>query len=236
MSGKNKALMLLIAASVLAIYNLVVFSVFSTESNVFWPAWAFAMSGLLLSFGVIAYCIVKKSATLKDVFFNWPLIYVSVGYAAAQIAMSFIALAKLGSNPVAANLSQAALLALYAILSASAVIGGNIAENIDKKQRETTFFIKDLTSDIERLAARVKDTAARNKIQELYETARYSDPMSHELLSPLESAIRAKFGELSGAAANERDIPSSREEIETLCGEMILLLGDRNGKCKFLKS
>jgi hypothetical protein len=235
MTGKNKALMLLVAVSVLTIYNFIVFSIFSAESNVFWPAWAFTMFGLLLSLGVIAYCIGEKSATLKDVFFNWPLIYVSLGYAIAQIALSFTALAALESIPVAANLSQAVLLALYVILSASAVIGGNVAENIDKKQRETTFFIKDLTSDIERMAARVKDTAARNKIQELYEAARYSDPMSHEMLAQVESEIREKFGELSSFTSDEKEIPSLREEIEMLCDEIILLLGDRNGKCKFLK-
>jgi hypothetical protein len=206
--------MLLIAASVLVVYNFTIFSVFSAGSVVFWPAWAFTTFGLLLSFGVVAYCVGKKSATLKDIFFNWPLIYVSLGYAAAQIAMSFTALAALGSNPVAANLLQTALLALYVILSASAVIGGNVAENIDKRQNEATFFIKDLTSDIERLTERVRDTAARNKIQELYEIVRYSDPMSHESLSPIEREIREKFGELRSFVSGKKDTPSFREEIE----------------------
>jgi hypothetical protein len=236
MTGRNKALMLLIAASVLAIYNFAVFSVFSTKTAVFWPAWAFTTFGLLLSFGVVAYCVGKKSAALKDIFFNWPLIYVSLGYAAAQFALSFIVLAALESSPTAANLSQAALLTLYVILSASAVIGGNVAENIDKKQMDATFFIKDLTSDIERLATRVRDTAARNKLQELYEAARYSDPISHESLSPVESEIREKFGELRSFVSDEKDIPSLREKIEMLCDEINTLLGDRNSKCKFLKS
>jgi hypothetical protein len=62
----------------------------------------------------------------------------------------------------------------------------------------------------------------------LYETARYSDPVSHDALAPLENSISAKVSELSAAA-------SSGGDVSALCEEITLLLDDRNSKCKFLK-
>jgi len=95
--------------------------------------------------------------------------------------------------------------------------------DVDKKQKEQTFFIKVLVSDLDGLAARARDQAARDKLQSLSETARYSDPVSHEALSGLESEISAKVRALSPLVADG--------DVSALCDEITLLLGDRNAKC-----
>jgi signal transduction histidine kinase len=233
MTGKNKTILLAIAAIILAIYNVIVFSLFSPGFPAFWPTWAFTTLAVILSGGVVAYCAGAKSATLRDVFLSWPLVYVSCGYGAIQIALSFAALALPNFTATAANLSQAALLAAYLVMAASAMLGRNVVDAVDAKQSDTTLFVKNLAADTERLAARVKDGRAKIRLQKLHETARYSDPVSHPSLAPLEREIMDKFGELS-SLTNEKDIPL-REGIDILCDEITSLIGDRNGKCKFLK-
>ncbi|MDR1020987.1 MAG: hypothetical protein LBL73_09520 [Synergistaceae bacterium] len=231
---KNKTL-LAIPIILLALYNVFVFSLFGADGPKFWPTYIFTTLALLMGTGLIWFYVSNKNLTRRDTFLNWPMVYVSCGYALVQTILSFAVLSADNFSPTAANLTQAVLLALHAILAVSTVFGRNASDEIDRKQAETTFFIRDLTSDAERLAARVKDSRARNKILELYETARYSDPMSHETLMPVEREIREKFGELSSFASSEKEIPSLREEIEILCEEITLLLGERNSKCKLLK-
>jgi hypothetical protein len=223
---KNKFLLLAPPVIILILFNIFVFSLFGTEAPKFWPAYIFTTAAILIATGVIGYCVSKKNLTLRDTFLNWPLVYVSLGYATAQIILSFVILSADGFSQTAANLTQSALLAVYAIQAVSAVFGRNVVEEIDTKQKQETFFIKTVTSDLESLLARAKDPETKNKLQKLYDAARYSDPVSHESLSPLENNISGKVSALSQA---------SGDEVTALYEEISLLLVDRNIKCKNLK-
>jgi hypothetical protein len=225
---KNKLLLLAVPVIVLAVYNIFMFSLFGTASPKFLPAYLFTTAAVLLSSLSIGICISGKNLTVRDMFTAWPLIYVSCAYAVIQIILSFLIMAFPFFGTVAANLVQALLLAIYAILAVSAIFGANIAEDIDKKQAAGTSFVRVLTGDIEALVARAKDPKAKRTLGKLCETARYSDPVSHDTLSALENSISAKVSELSPAI-------SSGEGVSALCEEITLLLGERNSKCKFLK-
>jgi hypothetical protein len=225
---KNKTLLLVIPITLLVLYNVFVFSLFGPGAPKFWPAYMFTTLALVMGTGVIGFCVSNKNMTLRDTFLNWPMVYVSCGYALIQVILSFVVLSADNIGLTAANLTQAVPLALYAILAASAILGRNIADEIDRKQAEQTFFIKVLTDDIERLAARAKDPELKKALEKLYDAARYSDPVSHAALSALENSISTKVSELSAAV-------SSGEGVFALCEEITLLLGDRESKCKFLK-
>ena len=225
---KNKTLLPAMPVILLVLYSVFVFFLFGPGNPKFRPSYMFTVLALVIGTGVIGFCVSKKNLTLRDTFLNWPIVYVSCGYAVIQIIASFIVLSAGGISPTAANLTQALPLAVYAILAVSAIFGANVVDEIDKKQAAQTFFVKVLASDIEALIARAKEPETKNRLQKLYETARYSDPVSHEALIPLENSISAKVGELSAAA-------SSGGDVSALCEEITLLLEDRNSKCKFLK-
>jgi hypothetical protein len=217
------------------LYNIFLFSLFDPDAPKFWPAYLFTTLALIMGMGVIEFCVSNKNLTPRDTFLNWPMVYVSCGYAPIQVILSFAVLSVEDVSPLAANLTQAVPLAIYVILAVSAIFGRNIVDEIDKKQASQTPFIKNFTSEVERLCNRAKKPHVRNKLTSLYEAARYSDPVSHESLAGIEREIEEKFGELKSFAATDRDAESLSEEIGILCDEITELLDDRNGKCKFLK-
>lgn len=70
----------------------------------------------------------------------------------------------------------------------------------------------------------------KGNIQEGYEAIRYSDPMSNEALSSVESQIAIKFNEFSNAV-----IEDNKPTAKAIGNELIILVNDRNTKCKLSK-
>lgn len=106
----------------------------------------------------------------------------------------------------------------------------DIVSGMDETIREQTLFIKSLTADAEALMARAKSEPVRSEIKKVYEAVRYSDPMSNAALSVLESQITLKFESLYQYIDAD-----SAEEVRSAAEELILLVNDRNKKCKLLK-
>ena len=86
------------------------------------------------------------------------------------------------------------------------------------------FYIKSLQVDVEMLADAEQDTDTKKALEQLAEKIRFSDPMSSEQLSALESSIAFKVDALK-IAANKMELIS----------ELNSLLIERNKKCKLLK-
>ena len=117
---------------------------------------------------------------------------------------------------------------ILSVLKAVAVAG--IVENVDAKVKKQTFFIKSLTVDAEGLVARAKDETILANCKKVYEAVRYSDPMSSDILSGIESQITIRFATLANAVAkNDADTVTAAAE------EVLLLINDRNNKCRLLK-
>ncbi len=70
----------------------------------------------------------------------------------------------------------------------------------------------------------------RQNAKKVYEAVRYSDPMSSEALSVAEAGITAKFDELTAAVTAADDA-----KISEIADEVVLLVKERNNKCKVLK-
>lgn len=117
---------------------------------------------------------------------------------------------------------------VIAVVKATAAI--DIVGGIDKKVKEKTLFIKSLTVDAESLISRAKSENIKAECKKVYEAVRYSDPMSNNALASIEEDIAIKFPRLSEAVISE-----DLETVVMLADEIIVLLGDRNKKCKLLK-
>ena len=103
-------------------------------------------------------------------------------------------------------------------------------QRIDEKVKQQTFFIKSLTVDADALTARAKSEPVKAECKKVYEAVRYSDPMSNDALASIESEITLRFAKLSEAVAADDAIA-----VGELANEIIILIGDRNKKCKLLK-
>ena len=103
-------------------------------------------------------------------------------------------------------------------------------ERIDQKIKGKTFFIKSLTVDADAVVAVAKNAEIKKQAKKVYEAIRYADPMSYPALDAVESQIADRFGEFASAAKTE-----DAEKTKSIAEELLLLISDRNQKCKLLK-
>ncbi len=102
-------------------------------------------------------------------------------------------------------------------------------ERVDEKVQTQTFFIKSLTIDAEKLVNSAKSAETKKACQKVYEAARYSIKMSTINSTSIESEIAATLSEFADAVATEDS------SVEELSKKLVVLLEDRNNKCKLMK-
>jgi hypothetical protein len=124
----------------------------------------------------------------------------------------------------------AAVLILNTLKIFKTLAAAEIIDSVDEKVKMQTLFIKALTADADALVASAKSDAVKAECVKVYEAARYSDPMSNDALSDLETQITLKFDEFSEAVKAD-DI----DAVTATSKEVTVLLKDRNNKCKFLQ-
>lgn len=117
---------------------------------------------------------------------------------------------------------------ILSVLKAAVVVAE--VESVDQKVKQKTFFIKSLTVDADTLLASAKSDAVKEECKKVYEAVRYSDPMSSEMLAGVESQITIKFAALREAVAAD-DV----QAVSAAAAEVLVLVKDRNSKCKLLK-
>lgn len=127
-------------------------------------------------------------------------------------------------------ISCAIVLAVVAIAVIKASVAADAVSSIDDKIKTQTFFIKSLTIDAEGLIARAQTEEIKSECKKVYEAVRYSDPMSNAALASIESEITKTFAKLSEAV-----VDNNFETVSEFTSEIIVLIGDRNKKCKLLK-
>ena len=121
------------------------------------------------------------------------------------------------------------VLAFNAISLAKANIAADLVSETDDKIKAQTSFIKTLTVEVESLMSRAQNETAKTTAKKVYEAVRYSDPMSNDGISGIESEIAIKFNQFAGA------ITANSDDIATIADELIVLITDRNKRCKVTK-
>ena len=216
----------------LALFNVIAFvSVFGFKGGVFtenfWIGYIFIT---VVFFGQLACsCIALNAENFSKLFLNIPLLRASY----IGLIFSFIVggvFMFLDIPYVITVIVCAVILALnvFAVVRALAVSGA--VSRVDTKIKVQTFFIKSLTVDADTLVASAKSDEAKAECKKVYDAIRYSDPMSSDALAAIEGQISIKFAALSAAVGTD-DIA----KVSELANEVIILIGNRNGKCKLLK-
>ena len=223
----------IIWAVLLALFNVISFvsvgwAGISKYTPSFWIGYAF----ITLSFigQIVCAYFALKDNDIKKTFYNVSLIAAS--YTGLILSFVFGGLCMLLSPlPYWVGIILCTIILgfnVIAVVKATAAI--DIVGGIDKKVKEKTLFIKSLTVDAETLMSRAKSETIKAECKKVYEAVRYSDPMSNDALASIEGDITIKFSKLSEAVISENS-----GTVVTLADEIIILLGDRNKKCKLLK-
>ena len=223
----------LIWAILLAVFNVICFITpdetagMSKFGGAFWAGYIFITIAFIGQL-VCAYIALKTDDKTK-LFYNIPIIRVS--YTGLILTLVFGALCMAIPNlPNWVGIIVCLLvLAFTAIAVIKAKAAADVVENIDAKVKAKTIFVKTLTVDAENLFARATTPEAKDACKKVFEAVRYSDPMSNDALAGVESQITLKFSELSEAVSGGAD------NVKNIADELVVLIGDRNRKCKLLK-
>ena len=220
-------------AILLALFNVISFvSVGWAETPKYTPSFWIGYIFITIAFigQLICTYFALKDNDSKKTFYNISLI--STSYTGLILSFIFGGLCMIISPlPYWIGIILCAIvlgLNAIAVVKASAAI--DIVCEIDEKVKERTFFIKSLTVDAESLMSRAKSEAVKAECKKVYEAVRYSDPMSSNALTSVESEITITFAKLSEAVVDD-----NFETVSEFTGKIIILLGDRNKKCKLLK-
>ena len=101
---------------------------------------------------------------------------------------------------------------------------------VDAKVEKATAYIYGMREDSESLLARAKTEDVKKLCKDVRDAFKYSDPMSAAELSSVEGEITVHFGAFK-AAVLEADMEKAAAEGE----ELLILIKERNNKCKSLK-
>lgn len=230
---KTSRIYICVWAVLLALFNVIAFMAGGVNApgkytSSFWIG--YGLITVMFVGQLICSFIAFKADSAKKMFYNISLIRTSyIGMIISFIAGGLCMLISPLSYWVAVIVCAIVLAANAACVAKSRAAIGEI-ERIDEKIKTQTFFIKSLTVDAETLMASAKSEGVRAECRKVYETIRYSDPMSSDALTSVESQITLKFAELSEAIKED-----DTEKVAALSKDIIVLAGDRNKKCKMFK-
>lgn len=220
-------------AILFVLFNVVAFVSVGWEGQEKYTA-SFWVGYIFITLALVGQLLCAKVAfeakNLTKLFYNLPLI--SVSWTGLLVSFVIGVLCMLISPlPYWVGVIVCSIvLAITAIAVIKANVVAEAVTEIDKKIKTQTFFIKSLTIDAEGLLARANSEEMKVECKKVYDTIRYSDPMSHEALSGVESQITLKFAELANAV-NNGDAMAVTKSAKEVC----VLVDDRNKKCRIVK-
>ena len=222
----------LIWAICFAVFNVITFVTpneiggVSKFSGSFWVGYIFITIAFV---GQLACAFVAfKVENLKKFFYNIPLLSIGYGGLVAMLIVGSVFMAIPVLPEWIAIIVCVIILAFNAIAIIKATAAADIVSGIDDKINNKTAFIKSLTADAQSLISSAKSDKLRVEAKKVYEAIRYSDPISNNSLSELDSQIKRQFTAFSDAVKSE-DTELAKETSIVL----VELLEKRNvnGKC-----
>lgn len=217
-----------------ALFNVIVFITpnefkgMSKFGGSFWAGYIFIMLAFIGQL-FVAWQSVRDDSITK-MFYNIPLITISYSALVVMIVIGTLSMS-IPNLPYWLGVIGCLLVLAFAVTALmGAQAGASLVTDIDEEIKNNTFLIKSLTVDVESLMRKEVNADIKSELKKVYEAVRYSDPMSNDALSGIESQITLKMNELI-ESVEKGDINLVSKNAK----EMIVLVNDRNRKCKLLK-
>lgn len=220
---RNEKLSYTILGILFLLFSVVAFVVPSAKTASFWVAFVFTVISFIAQI-IIWKMAFGKAESLKSNFLGFSIIYVGIAYLIVQLA-AFAVFMALSSLAVWIPLVVCALiLGISTVCLITTVMGKDEVVRVDAKVKAKVSFVREMQTEIKLLSEAETNTEIKAALNGLAEKLQYSDPMSSEELSELEEKIKDKSATLKSV---ESKLP--------IINEIILLLSERNNKCKILK-
>lgn len=221
-------------AIALVVFNVITFVAanetvgLAAVSSSFWVGYAFITIAFIGN--LICSLIFFKEENKGNVFLNIPIINLAYSALIVSLIVGAVAMAVPQIPYWIGVIVDVFVLAFYAIAIVKASAAADIVNDVEQKVKAQTFFIKSLTVDADSLMARAKSDELKAETKKVYEAIRYSDPMSDDALANIENQIQNEFNAFADAVKNN-DIDLAKFSAN----ELVILINDRNKKCKLLK-
>lgn len=229
------AIYLLVWGTMVAVYNTIVFVIpeeingVSRFTTMFWVGYALMMVMFIVQ-AVVSFLAFRKISPNKNLLFRLPLLKTSIVTTLAMFPISVLFMIFPNSPTWVGVVLIAIIVAVTVVVYARAMVLPAVVEGVEKTVKVKSVFIRSLTADAEALLNSSDDEAINQKIEQVYETIRYSDPLSVDEVAVLETNITEAFIVFRDAA--EKKLV---DEIDKDAKVLINLLNQRNAKVKLLK-
>lgn len=221
-------------AIVLVVFNVITFVAtneivgLASVGSSFWVGYAFIT--IVFIGNLICSLLFFKEENKGKVFLNIPIINLAYSALIVSLIVGAVAMAVPQIPYWIGVIVDVLVLAFYAIAIVKAGTAADIVHDVEQKIKTQTFFMKTLTVDADSLMARAKSDEMKAETKKVYEAIRYSDPMSNDALVNIENQIQNEFNAFADAVKNN-DIDLAKSSAN----ELVILINDRNKKCKILK-
>ena len=221
-------------AIVLVVFNVITFVVTNETVGLSSVGSSFRVGYAFITIAFIGNLICSflffKEENKGKVFLNVPIINLAYSALIVSLIVGAVAMAVPQIPCWFGVIVDVLVLAFYAIAIVKASAAADIVNDVEQKIKTQTFFIKSITVDADSLMARASSDEMKAETKKVYEAIRYSDPMSNNALASIENQIQNEFNAFADAVKNN-DIDLAKSSSN----ELVVLINDRNRKCKLLK-
>lgn len=192
---------------------------------------AFTLISIVGGLGITYYSF-SKGVNLKSKIYGFPIFRVGAIYSIVQICSGILIYIIGIFVNVPVWISAAVSVILLAFAAIGVIAADNVRDVIEQQERDDTVKTKAMTYfrlDIQGIVDMCGDAELKKRLTNLNDTFKYSDPVSSEELSGIESEIKNEIEKLRSS------INGDQSTAESIVSEIERLIADRNRRCKALK-
>ena len=223
---------ILAVAVVLIVYHILAFLIPFEHEAVFWVGYIFGLIAILVQIVVLLLAF-HGTESARSKFYGLPIARVGILYFAAQMIVSFaaMALAFIWGFPTWPVILVSAVLLCLAVLGVIATDATrDEIERQDVQLKKDVNKMRTLQSLGRTLATQTEDQALKAELQKLSDELRFSDPVSSAATADSEAELTSLLDELQRALLDNDAAGASG-----LCKRARAVLGERNRICKLNK-
>lgn len=225
---KNTVAFGLIYVILLGVFNLLVFTISKSRSDVFWLSYGFMT--LAFAVQIVSMFLSFKPADVETAFFGIPLASFSVFYLCAELVIGALFMVFQMTSFTLALVIQVLVLAAFLIIAIISLLSRDTVQQISDNVKEHVLNLKSVLVDIEMLMDGCTDPELKADLRKLSETVKYSDPISNEAVADVEQRIMRKISELRINIDDNR-IADAKQS----CADLERLYVERNKKLAISK-
>lgn len=226
--GKATISIGLIYVILLGVFNLLVFTISKTRTNVFWLSYAFMTVAFAVQ--IVTMLLSFKTSDVETSFFGIPLVSFSIYYLCTSLVVGAVFMIFQNVGFILALVIQVLILAAFLIIAVISLLARDTVQAIGDNVKQNVTNLKSVLVDVEMLASSCSDPELRQALNKLADTVKYSDPMSTAAIELVEQRIMRKISELRVSMDNNQ-IPDALQA----CKDLEMLYIERNKKLALSK-